>query len=84
MIAAPKNASKNERFIEYRLAKQHQCQIDYMGELSKAKGLEELWKQRQPKFQQILKDWKACSEASIMSRFEYVYTKTATIKRLAG
>lgn len=60
MSAAPP-CQDNDRLVEYSLTKQHQCQIDYMAELSKAKGLEELWKTYQPEFQQVMSTRAFCS-----------------------
>lgn len=77
VTAAPPADECKNRFIEYTFAKRHQCQIDYIAELSKAKGLEELWNQFQPKFQQNIENWKACAETGIMDRFEYVQTGLA-------
>lgn len=44
-------------------AEQFQCSVDYLGEISKANGLEELWSRTQPQLQLHLDSWKGCANA---------------------
>lgn len=71
MFAAPSDPS-NGGCEEYWLTKQHQCQIDYIGELSEAQGMGELWNEYRLEFQQTIEAWKACVKSSILARFKYV------------
>lgn len=69
VFAAPPDLNDN---VEYGLIEQHKCQIDYIAELSKAKGLENFWNECQSGFQQNIYEWMACTEISTIARFGYV------------
>lgn len=53
-------------------AEEYDRVLNYLGELSKAKGIEDLWTKNQPEFQQITDDWKACAKKNRITRFLYV------------